>query len=263
MTFIAVTACCRLLAVDRKTLHRWVAQAGLALEAHPRDARSKGLTEDHLLALARTHHRCLEDRPVAPAAATGLLTVPAAPELPAELLCLLQRLAALPEQLTALEELLAQLVAVVQPLARPSVTAVPGQQPIRAGQPRPAPAPKAQARRALAKPAPRPVPSVPVIPRVEYVEEGHYVLLCPKRGVLDLVPDSPEWFAWLAKQSSFRFVGKAGHFSAHHEWRLKKGAWRAHRHIRNHSYTLRLAPTHELTIAVLEQTAAALQAHLS
>jgi hypothetical protein len=53
-----------------------------------------------------------------------------------------------------------------------------------------------------------------------------------------------------------------GHFTAHHEWRVKKGAWRAHRHIRNHSYTLRLAPAQELTIAVLEQAAETLQTHL-
>src|SRR5207247_327917 len=42
-----------------------------------------------------------------------------------------------------------------------------------------------------------------------------------------------------------------------------KGAWRAHRQIRNHSYTLRLAPNQELTMAVLEQAAEALQAHLT
>ncbi|GAC1592838.1 MAG: hypothetical protein NVS4B1_37450 [Ktedonobacteraceae bacterium] len=88
------------------------------------------------------------------------------------------------------------------------------------------------------------------------------MVICPKQGVLPFEPDTPEWFAWVAKQSSFRFVGKSGSFSAHHEWRIPKGTWRAHRHIRNHSYTLRLAPNHELTITVLEQTAEALQAHL-
>ena len=102
-----------------------------------------------------------------------------------------------------------------------------------------------------------------VIPRVEYGDEGHYVVICPKGGWLPVEPESPEWFAWLAEQSSFRFVGKAGHFTAHHEWRVPTGAWRAHRHLRNHSYTLRLAPSQELTIAVLEQAAEALQAHLT
>jgi hypothetical protein len=88
------------------------------------------------------------------------------------------------------------------------------------------------------------------------------VVICPKGGLLPFEPETPEWFAWLAEQSSFRFVGRAGTFSAHHEWRVPKGAWRAHRHIRNQSYHLRLAPTQELTLVVLEQAAEALQAHL-
>jgi hypothetical protein len=89
------------------------------------------------------------------------------------------------------------------------------------------------------------------------------VVVCPQHGLLALAPDSPEWFAWLATQSSFRFVGTQGRFTAHHEVeRVPNGAWRAHRHIRNHSYNLRLGLTHELTIAVLEQAAATLHAHL-
>ena len=110
-----------------------------------------------------------------------------------------------------------------------------------------------------AKPPRKPVH---VIPRVEYGQGGRYVVICPKYGLLPFEPDTPEWLAWVAKQEAFRFVGKSGHFTAHHEWHVPKGAWRAHRQIRNHSYTLRLAPNHELTIAVLEQAAQALQAHL-
>jgi hypothetical protein len=49
--------------------------------------------------------------------------------------------------------------------------------------------------------------------------------LCPKRGLLPFEPDSPEWFAWVTEQDSFRFVGKQGRFTAHHEWRVPKGAW--------------------------------------
>ena len=89
------------------------------------------------------------------------------------------------------------------------------------------------------------------------------MVICPKKGVLPLEPDTPEWFAWVKKQDSFRFVGQGGHCTAHHEWRVPKGAWRAHRQIRNHSYTLRLAPHQELTIAVVEPAAEALQAHLT
>lgn len=261
MTLIALTDCCRLLAVDRKTLHRWLAQAELSLETHPRDARSKGLSREHLLHLAHAHHRSLEGLPVEPAAPAALLPVPASPEFEASLLPLLHTLSALPEQIAALEQHLAQLTALLQPLPRATVTTVPAEPRTRAGKPRPAL--KAQARQAAPSQAQRPSPSVHVIARVEYVPEGHYVVLCPKEGLLPLVPDTPEWLAWVATQSSFRFVGKQGSFSAHHEWRVPRGAWRAHRRIRNHSYTLRLAPAQDLTMAVLEQAAQALQTHLS
>ena len=49
MTLIALTACCRLLAIDGKTLRRWLAQAQLPVQTHPSDARCKGLTPDHLV----------------------------------------------------------------------------------------------------------------------------------------------------------------------------------------------------------------------
>ena len=88
-------------------------------------------------------------------------------------------------------------------------------------------------------------------------------MVCPKQGLLALTPESLEWFAWLATQSAFRFIGRQGRFTAHHEvLRVPNGAWRAHRHIRNHSYTLRLGLTQDLTLAVLEHAAATLQAHL-
>src|SRR6266478_6135855 len=59
MTLIALTECCRLLAIDGKTLRRWLAQAQLPVQAHPSDARCKGLSGDHLLLLASAHHRRL------------------------------------------------------------------------------------------------------------------------------------------------------------------------------------------------------------
>jgi len=58
--------------------------------------------------------------------------------------------------------------------------------------------------------------------------------------------------------------GKQGRLTAHRELeRVPNGAWRAHRQIRNHTYNLRLGSTQSLTIAVLEQAAAELQAHLA
>jgi len=49
---------------------------------------------------------------------------------------------------------------------------------------------------------------------IEYGAQGQYVAVCPRQGVLSLVPDSPQWFDWLASLTSFRFVGPAGRFSA-------------------------------------------------
>ena len=44
--------------------------------------------------------------------------------------------------------------------------------------------------------------------------------------------------------------------------RVRKGTWRAHRNIRNHTYNVHLGVTEELTLAALEQAAAGLHAHL-
>ncbi len=48
MTLISLTDCCRLLAIDSKTLRRWLAQAQFPLQPHPGDARLKGMTADQL-----------------------------------------------------------------------------------------------------------------------------------------------------------------------------------------------------------------------
>ena len=259
MTFVSLADACRRLGIDAKTLRRWLADAQLPLPCHPHDGRKKGMSEEHLQVLARLHQRRL-----ASSEEEGPAQLPCQiPALPADLLSLPEQLAALQAQLVTLQQQVTDLTRLLQqhrpepaiPLAptQPTSTAKPPANPTRSA-PRSRPAATA-----LAKTPPKPVH---VIPRVEYGEERHSVVICPKRGLLPFEPDTPEWFAWVAEQSSFRFVGKGGSFSAHHEWRVPKGAWRAHRQIRNHSYTLRLAPTQELTIAVLEQGAAALQAHL-
>ena len=37
------------------------------------------------------------------------------------------------------------------------------------------------------------------------------------REELGIIPDSPEWFAWLDQVSSFAFSGKTGHYTARKE----------------------------------------------
>jgi len=296
MTCVSGAEACRRLGIDAKTLRRWLADAQLPLQAHPHDGRKKGLSGEHLHALARLHQRSLAPFPQElPASLADEM-----PELSTALLALPERLGALQAQIASLihesfrarssgkwrwpmdgvitqgfgctsypfEQ--AQIAALQQQVAELphllqqhgsglALSAAPTQQTRTIRRP-PKPAPPASRARPAAKPPRKPAH---VIPRVEYVSEGHYVVICPKQGLLPFEPDTPEWFAWVAKQSAFRFVGKGGSFSAHHEWRVPRGAWRAHRHIRNHNYILPLAPNQELTIAVLEQAAAALQAHLT
>jgi hypothetical protein len=255
MTFVSVAQATKRLGIDAKTLHRWLADAQLALHRHPHDGRQKGVSAQELQVLARRHQRSLTPLPDVPPA-----PIPAeVPELSAALLGLPERFDALQAQIAALRASVAELTRLLQSHEPASAAPAPSTKPtsdtFRPSKPAP-PAPRAHP---TAKPPRKPVH---VIPRVEYDKQGRYVVICPKQGVLPFEPDTPEWFAWVAKQSSFRFVGKSGSFSAHHEWRIPKGTWRAHRHIRHHNYTLRLAPNHELTLAVLEQAAEALQAHL-
>jgi hypothetical protein len=253
MTFVSVAQATTRLGIDAKTLRRWLADAQLSLHSHPRDGRKKGLNEEDLQMLARLHQRRL-----ASSAEAGPAQLPCQiPAWPAELLSLPEQLAAMQAQLVTVQQQVTDLTRLLQQhRLEPAIPLAPTKPPATPTRSAPRSRPAATA---FAKTPRQPVH---VIPRVEYGEQGHYVLICPKRGLLPFEPETPEWFAWVAEQDSFRFVGRSGHFTAHHEWRVPNGAWRAHRHIRNHVYILRLAPNQELTIAILEQAAAALQAHL-
>jgi transposase-like protein len=256
MTFVSVAEAARRLGIDAKTLRRWLVATQLPLHSHPHDGRKKGVSGEHLEMLARLHQRSLAPLPEVPPAPEAFEP----PPLPAALLALPEQLSALQAQIAALQQQVAELSHLITQYRPGSAISLASTKPTRTAKRPSKPTPPALRSGRAAKPPSKPVH---VIPRVEYGEEGHYVVICPKHGWLPLEPDTPEWFAWVAEQDSFRFVGRAGHFTAHHEWRVPKGAWRAHRQIRNHSYTLRLAPHQELTIAVLEQAAEALQAHLT
>ncbi len=260
MTFVSLAQAARRLGIDAKTLHRWLADAQLALQSHPHDGRKKGVSSEHLHLLARLHQRSLTP----PAEMPPALHLGEVPELSAALLALPEQLCTLQTQIAVLQQQVADLTRLhEQHGPEPAIPLAPSQQSRTAKRPKKPTPPAPRSRPAASAPAKTPPKPTHVLPRVEYGREGRYVVICPKHGLLPLEPDTSAWFAWLAKQSSFRFVGKVGRFSAHHEWRVPRGAWRAHRQIRNHSYTLRLAPTQELTIAVLEQAAEALQAHLT
>lgn len=257
MTFVSLADACRHLGIDPKTLRRWLAHAQLPLHPHPSDGRKHGLSEDHLRLLAQLHHRDLAALPQD----LRLLPTSGAAALPTALLALPAMLDAVQQQMSALQEQMTALTHALQ--QHPPAPTVPGAAARQTGR-GPQPASPASPSRPTAVTVKPPRKPTHVIPRVERGSDGHYVVICPKQGLLALEPDSPAWFTWLATQSAFRFVGQHGRFTAHHEVeRVPKGAWRAHRQIRNHSYTLRLAPTQELTMAVLEQAAETLQAHLT
>lgn len=243
MTVVSLAQAARRLGIDAKTLHRWLADAQLSVQPHPGDGRQKGLSLEQLHTLAHHHQRQLVPLTAASSASA---------ETPA-LLALSEQLLALEAQLASLQQQLAELTQLLLPPLASSANTQAS-----------TPPPSSARRSRSAAPAGPTVPRKPVhvIPRVEYAGERSYVVICPNQGRLPLEPDSPEWFAWVCEQNSFRFVGKEGSFTAHHWWRVPRGAWRAHRQIRNHSYNLRLAPNQDLTIAVLEQAAAALQAQL-
>jgi hypothetical protein len=262
MTLIALTECCRRLGIDGKTLRRWLAQAQLPVEAHPSDARCKGLSADHLLVLASTHHRRLAGLPQewpAPAAPP-----PTSPELLPELLTAFQMLSTLPAQIAALQQQLADLTALVQqqPPRVSLTTSLAKHKAVRVASTTPSRV-SARSRPAASSRAKPPEPPAQVLPLIAYGVQGNYVVLCPTHGLLALEPDTPKWFAWLSTLSSFRFVGHLGRLTAHREVeRLSKAAWRAHRSIHGHTYNVRLGSTESLTIAALEQAAATLDAHL-
>ena len=255
MIFVSVAEAARRLGIDAKTLRRWLVEAQLPLHSHPHDGRKKGVSGEHLEGLARLHQRSLAPLPEVPPAPEAFEP----PPLPATLLALPEQLSALQAQLAALQQQVAELGHLItQYRPGPAIALAPPPPTRTAKRPFQPTSPASRARRAVKLPS----KPVHVIPRVEYGEEGRYVVICPKQGLLPFEPDTPEWFAWVAEQDSFRYVGKGGRFTAHHEGRVPKGAWRAHRHIRNHNYTLRLALTQDLTIAVLEQAATTLQVYL-
>ncbi len=260
MTMLSLADCCRHLAIDPKTLRRWLAQAPFTRQPHPQDARLKGLTEEQLLWLAQAHHRHLATLPQEPEGVAPPTPI-ASPALPEDLRELLQALRALPAQLVALQEQVADLNHQLSHLPGPAPTVR-----SRSGATTKATSSRLRSqshgpgRAANKRQQQRPSQ---VLALVEYAGEGRYVVISPRGCLLPFEPDTPAWFAWLTTCSSFRFVGKSGRLTAHRELHnVSRAVWRAHRSIRNHTYNLHLGKTEDLTIATLEQATATLHAHL-
>jgi hypothetical protein len=99
---------------------------------------------------------------------------------------------------------------------------------------------------------------------IEYLKgtENRYLVMDVLEGVTrprTLLPDTPEWFVWLARLPSFHFTGKSGQFSARQE-RKQRGAtyWYAYLKVHNHRLKRYLGTTETLTLAKMEDTASLL-----
>jgi hypothetical protein len=266
MTSLSIIECCHLLAIDPKTLRQWLAQAQMSLHIHPTDARIKCLEVEQVHVLARLHGRVLQASELAPTGASPKpdelqCRVPPAvlpdTDLRARLLQVEAQVATLQAQLIDLAlqllqereqrteqrllKLEAQLSLTREPLLLPSARSGPLEQVMPALACHPT-----EKRNHL-------------IPLIEYGARGQYVLICPNEGELHLLPDSPEWFDWLATLSSFRFVGQQGRLSASRN--RGRPCWMAYRRIHGHCYNFGLGNTKRLTLAHLEQMAATLQSH--
>jgi len=296
MAILPLAACARMLGIHPKTLHHWLKEANLPLAAHPTDARIKCVMEEYLLEVARRHGRPLADLPCAPGlsgcsapslreerakplpsnqtesdhpGASMPATSPPQADLIQQLSFLETKMVILQEQLAQLalallqerersvEHRIAVLEALIQPLVGEQMLPDPQEQGARqepAGVLQRGHRPLAVEQRARSR--------MPAL--IEYGAQGAYVIISSQEGELQLVPDSAEWFAWLASISSFRFVGKQGRFTAYRD--TKHGhptrSWRAYRTIHQHNYKHSLGVTEQLTIIQLEQVAALLQAHV-
>lgn len=285
MTLLPLTDCCLLLGVDPKTLRLWLKAAHLSCCLHPSDARLKCLTPSQLQHLAELHGHCLPHplpgaasepascscvAPPTSQAASALgpeaLTPPPDADLRYQFTLLQTQVATLQQQVTELalallrerearwEERVAHLKvplpSSITQLAPPPQEA--GADPL---SPRPpVSAPSVGATERSRSPAPS-----RALPLIESWSNGTYGVISPTQGVLALVPDSPQWFDWLATLSSFRFLGQQGRLSAS---RTKgRASWMAYRRIHGHCYAYGLGHTSHLTIAHLEQMAATLQSH--
>jgi DNA-binding transcriptional MerR regulator len=283
MTLLPVADGARLLGIHPKTLHHWLKAANLPLTVHPTDARIRCVLQEHLLEVARWHGRPLPDLASVPAlerdAASSLAQahvkpLPAHEAAPASLSDVLQQLAQLHTHVATLQQQLAglalellqertehyeQRLLTLEALASQTLESFQGPQEADVVDPlAPSPSPERRLLPVEVRARSR------VTALIEYGAQGQYVAVCPRQGVLSLVPDSPQWFDWLASLTSFRFMGPAGRFSACRA--SEKGQhtrrWAARRSFHGHDFWHYLGITDHLTLASLEQAAAALQARV-
>jgi hypothetical protein len=292
MTVVPFTQVTSMLGIDAKTLRQWLKQSQLTLQAHPTDARIKCLTMEQVQQLAVLHHRLIKEDTAA-LSTQMLVQDPPEPDgkqlesqmtpilsdhpLPSTLSSysdLVQSHVSLQATVANLQQQVAQLALELlqertgryeQRLCRLEAPNLPDVEPSPAVQTSEV-VPVAD----MTHPAPPPERRSPLaesvrgsrgkLPLIAYTATGSYVVICPTNGELALLPDTAEWFEWLATLSSFRFLGKLGRLSASRP--SGRPNWTAYRRIHHHRYSYGLGNTKRLTLAHLEQMAATLQSHV-
>ncbi len=289
MTLVPVTACCLYLGVDPKTLRLWLKAAQFSCCLHPTDARLKCLTLPQLQQLAELHGRHLPS-PLPPLAPDPMAVPTCAPEsrqscspsrCNQEETDLRQHLSRLQQQVSTLQ---AQVTELALALLRMSL--VPSSPPATpSSAPPAAPAPKslplappvspatACAPAGVKPPTPRAVPSAAsptrtrsrALPLIQVRPDGSVIIIAPCEGVLPLIPDSPQWFAWLSSIEAFSCEGPTGRYSATRKFRQGQRiqSWNVHRSLHGRSCTLYLGQTPTLTLARLHEMAIAVHTRLT
>lgn len=180
MTIVSLADSCRQLSIDPKTLRHWLAQAPFTLQSPAHHACRKGLTEEQLCWLAQAHHRHLATLPQEPPQ-PALAPSTEALALPADLCEALVALRALPAQLAALQEQVADLSYQLCHLAGPAPTTSTR----KGGTPKVATSRQCRGRAKSRSQPQRPSPAQ-VLALLEYAGEGRYVVLSPRGGLVCL-----------------------------------------------------------------------------
>lgn len=271
MTLVPLNECCLRLGVDPKTLRLWLNAAQLSCCLHPTDARLKCLTLAQLQQLAELHGRPLPGL-VQDAAKETVAVSASAPTTdlgmtPPDTNDLYQQVSLLRQQVTTLQAQVTELALALLSLRfahQLPTPAVPTLAPTQASA-------RGAARVKVSTPkALEPLPEKTrtrsrALPLIQVRNDGSLVVISPTEGVLSLVPDSPQWFAWLASLTAFSFECQHGHFSATRKFRHGERiqSWNIHRSLHGRSCTVYLGQTPTLTLARLQEMVLAVHARLT
>lgn len=283
MSYLPLADCARLLGIHPKTLRHWIKQDALEMTTHPRDARTRCLTLTQVAHLADVHDRQL------PQELRSDLVVPlteqfheaeahvkdaacSSPSTSPNETRLLSQLASLEIKVSTLTEQVAQLaLALLETQDRTidrrlsavemALQDIVGKPVVLSSQSMEEPIFE-RGRRRLNPAEERIRSRLP--PLIEYSAQGKYVIVSAQEGEIDVEIDEEEWFDWLATISSFRFIGQLGRFSACRtsEDGQQTRSWMARRFFHGYDFRHYLGVTDHLTIAHLEQAAAALQSRV-